>query len=175
MKAFYDLTSDDLVAFWQSHEARSPESRRQRKSLAWVMLAVVGLPAWILVSTPKPFLETARAIWILLVPVVLTPVLIPLLWWRRRRLLKRVLSEGCYGPCSMELNDEGIRECKPSGESMAYWSAVKDVFVSDSYLYVYTSGIDGFVVPRRAFQSESEFNAFLKQVLAKTNVEPKQE
>ncbi|MDB5335264.1 MAG: hypothetical protein JWN70_883 [Planctomycetaceae bacterium] len=177
MNVSYDLTPDDVIAFWRMQHAQSPELRKQRRSLYGVIAVFVALPLWILVSSPKPVLETAHAIRPLLAFPVIVAVALPFSWWRRRRYWRRLLSEeqnkGFLGLCTMVLDDQGIRVSKPSGEGIKYWPAVEQILVSDAYLFLFTSSFDGYVVPRRAFQSDTEFNAFLENILVKSHVESK--
>ena len=143
----------------------------------WVIAVGVGLPLWILLSSAKPILETAHAIRPLLAFPVIIAVILPFSWWKRRRHWRRLLSEGqnktFYGRYTMVLDDQGIRVCQPSGETIKYWPAVEQILVSDAYLFLFTSSLGGYVVPRRAFQSDTDFNAFLWNIAAKSHVASK--
>ena len=175
MNVSYDLTPYDVIAFWRMHQARSPETRRQRRTLMGVIAVGVGLPLWILLSSAKPVLETAHAIRPLLAFPAIIAVILPFSWWRRRRHWRRLLSEGqnknFYGRHTMVLDDQGIRVCHPSGETINYWPAVEQILVSDAYLFLFTSSLGGYVVPRRAFMADTEFNAFLQNIADQSHVE----
>ena len=177
MKVSYELTADDLVAFAQFHHAHSPTACKQRTGcLLIAFVAMLFLPALILLTSEKPLLQTACDIW----PLFLGPLLflifaIPYIKWRTANLSKRMLNEGhnagFYGDCSISLDDEGICETKTSGDTIRKWSAVERIVISPDHLFVYTSGVEAFVVPRRAFAAESDFNTFVQHVAEQSHVE----
>jgi hypothetical protein len=179
MNASYELTADDLAAFAQMHQARSPTARRQRMGcLALGFLALAALPLLILLTTEDPLLETARDIWpLLLGPILFILTVPPYIKWRMRHLSKRLLSEGrstgFYGNCTMSINEDGIRESKESGESTRRWSAVESLIITADHLFVYTSGVEAFVVPRRAFGSETAFDQFVQYIAEHSEATPR--
>jgi hypothetical protein len=72
MKASYELTADDLVAFTLFHNSTSPVVRRQRTGcLIGAVLLLLALPTLILTTSDKPIAETAKDIW----PLLAGPVL----------------------------------------------------------------------------------------------------
>ena len=177
MKASYKLTRDDLAAFIEYHERSSPATRRQKIGcLAVAFCALMVLPCGILLTTDKPALETAMDIWPLLVDPILFPILaIPYIRWRTRQMTNRLLSEGqnkeFYGECALEADDDALTETRPSGSTIRNWTSVERVVTTASHLFVYTSGIEAYVVPRRAFSTESEFNEFIDAIAKRSGVE----
>ena len=170
LNASYSLTADDLSVFIQFHQTQSPAVRKYRVGcLFGGLFATMLLPGLILLTTEKPMLKTARAIRPLLIGPVIFLVLMPLaklyVKWRTRALLKRMLSEGensgFYGDCTINLDEDGIRETKSTGETMRKWSSVEKIVVAPEYLFIYSSGIEAFVVPRRAFALDAEFSDFV--------------
>jgi hypothetical protein len=160
------------------HLAQSPAVRHQRIGcLGVVLIPILGFPLLILAGTDKPILATARIIWpLLLGPPLFIAVALAHIKWRTGRLSKRMLAEGrnsgFYGQCALSLDEHGIRESKENGESMRKWSAVEKVITTKAHLFVYTSGVEGFVIPRRAFGSESDFEQFVRFVAKQSNVAP---
>ena len=177
MKATYDLTPNDLVAFVQLHHALSPALRKQRLGcLHNGFLALLILPAFVLCMSGKPLLQTAIDIWpLLLGPVVYLPVVVLLWKWNTGSLHKRMLKEGrnkgFYGDCTLALETDGIHETKSNGKSIRNWAAVEQIVITSQHLFVYTSGTEAFVVPRRAFESDSDFSSFAQQIAERSRVE----
>lgn len=177
MKAAYELTRDDLAAFIEYHQRSSPAVRRQRTGcLAIAFCALMILPAGILLTTDKPLLETAVDIWpLLLGPTLFAIFAIPYIRWRTRQMSNRLLSEGqnkeFYGECELEAGQEALTETRPSGSTIRNWTSVERVVTTPSHLFVYTSGIEAYVVPRRAFQHETEFRAFVDVICERSGVE----
>ena len=121
----------DLMAFAQFYHAQSPTARRERSGcLLIAFVAMLLLPGLILLTSEKPFFQTARDIWpLLLGPLLFLISAIPHIKWRTRNLSKRMLSEGqnagfYYGDCSISLDANGLHESKASGDTVRKWSAV---------------------------------------------------
>lgn len=177
MKATYDLTRDDLAAFIEYHQRSSPAARRQKIGcLAVAFCALMILPVCILSTTDKPILETAAAIWPLwLGPILFALLAVPYIRWRTRQMSNRLLSEGqnreFYGQCELEAGADALTETRPSGSTIRNWTSVERIVATPSHLFVYTSGIEAYVVPRRAFSTESEFNAFVDVIAQRSGVE----
>ncbi len=177
MKATYELTRDDLAAFIDYHQRSSPAARRQKiGSLGVALCALMILPGGILLTTDKPVLETAVDIWpLLLGPILFAIFAIPYMRWRTRHMSNRLLSEGqnkeFYGRCELKVGADALTETRPSGSTIRNWTSVERVVATPSHLFVYTSGIEAYVVPRRAFSTESEFKAFVDKIAEHSGVE----
>ena len=177
MKASYELKRDDLAAFIEYHQRSSPAARQQRIGcLAVALGALMVLPGGILLTTDKPVLETALDIWpLLLGPVLFATLAIPYIRWRTRQMTTRLLSEGqnkeFYGQCELEAGPESLTETRPSGSTIRNWSSVERVAITPSHLFIYTSGIEAYVVPRRAFPDEATFSTFLGNIAERSGVD----
>ena len=177
MKVNYELTRDDLAKFIEYHQRSSPAARQQKIGcLIFAFSAMLILPGGILLTTNKPVAETAMDIWpLLLGPILFAIVAIPYIRWRTRQMSNRLLSEGqnkgFYGQCELEAGPDSLTEVGPSGSTIRNWSSVERVAVTPSHLFVYTSGIEAYVVPRRAFPEEAAFNAFVDTVAKRSGVD----
>ncbi len=176
MKADFELSPNDLIAFTTVHNLRSPTIRRQRYGcLIGALLLLSALPGLILLTTDKPVLETVKNIWpLLLGPVLFVLTVIPYTRWRLASITRRMLAEGqnsgCYGPCSLSIDPDGLRETKSTVESIRCWSAVEKVLVTDTHAFVYTSAIEAFLLPGRAFQAPGAFQQFIDELLERSGV-----
>jgi hypothetical protein len=65
----------------------------------------------------------------------------------------------------LSLDDNGLAESKDSGDTIRKWSSVERFVTTRHYLFVYTSGIEAFVIPTRAFQTPDECVEF-QQIIA---------
>jgi len=177
MKATYELTRADLAAFIEFHQRTSPAARRQKVGyLVVAFCALMILPAGILTTTDKSVLETAIDIWpLLLGPILFGIFAIPYIRWRTRQMSNRLLSEGqnkeFYVKCELEAGDDSLTETRPSGSTIRNWTSVERIVTTRSHLFVYTSSIEAYVVPRRAFSTESEFNTFVDAITERSGVE----
>ena len=91
MKADFEFIPDDLVAFTTVHNLRSPTIRKQRYGcLMGALVLLLALPGLILLTTDDPVLETAKAIWpLLLGPVLFALFIVPYSRWRIAATTKR--------------------------------------------------------------------------------------
>ena len=176
MKASYELTADDLVAFTLFHNSTSPVVRQQRTGcLIGAVLLLLALPTLLLTTSDKPIAETAKNIWPLLAgPALFVIFIFPYLKWRTASLSQRLLREGTnagfYGQCTLSLDDNGLTETKESGDSIRKWAAVERFVATQDHLFVYTSGIEAFVIPTRAFQTSQECLEFQRGISERSGV-----
>lgn len=177
MNVSYELTPDDLADYALFHNTNSPTIRRQRLGCAFMFLAIaLMLPAAILLETEDPVLETAVDIWPLLLGPLIGLLVFFACWrWSVRRTSRRMFQEGCkagqYGRTALSLQDDGIREKQDSGDTFRKWAAVEKIAVTPDYLFVYVSGVEAFIVPRRTFANEDDFDRFVHEIAERSNVE----
>lgn len=177
MKASYDLTREDLAAFIEFHQRASPAARKQKIGcLVFGFAAMMVLPIGILVTSDKPRLETAMNIWpLILGPILFAILAIPYIRFRTRQMSNRLLSEGqdngFYGACELHVGADELTETRPSGLTTRKWSSVERIVTTPKHLFVYTSGIEAYVVPRRAFSTETDFNALVDAIAKQSAVE----
>ncbi len=81
-------------------------------------------------------------------------VLSPVLGYARMR------RQGSLGPHFYWLCDQGVRAETPSGRTLVYWSAFRRVFATKYRLYLFLRSRGALIMPRRAFDSEENFEAF---------------
>lgn len=176
MQVTYRLTPNDLATLIQFHNTQSPVVRRQRMGCLFIFLAaILVLPVGILIGSDEPLLETASAIWpLLLGPVLFAAIIIPYSKWKLRRITKRMLKEGRNpgfdGECTTTLQADGIHERRPSGINMRTWESVERIVTTPEHLFIYTSAIEAFVIPRRAFASDLEFANFVLEVSSRSGI-----
>jgi hypothetical protein len=176
MKVTYQLTRDDLVALIAYHQQSSPAARKQAIGcVAVAFCAMMILPVGILLTRDKPVLETAMDIWPLwLGPILFGILAAPYMRWQARQMSSRMLSEGqnkgFYGQCELEVGTDALTEIRPSGSTVRNWSSVERLVTTPSHLFIYTGGIEAYVVPRRAFRGDSEFSEFVDAIAGRSGV-----
>jgi hypothetical protein len=176
MKVSYEFARDDLAAFIEYHQRTSPAARNQKLGCFIVALAgLLVLPVGIVATTDEPILETAMKIWpLFLGPFLFAILALPYIKWRTRQMSIRLLNEGAnrgfYGRCELNVDSEGVKETRPGGSTFRNWSSVERIAITRDYLFVYTSGIEAFVVPRRAFSTDTEFKNFTDAIAKHSGV-----
>jgi hypothetical protein len=173
MRIDYEITPEDFVALSTVHCSRSPALRRQGYGFLMVpILGLFALPGLILVTTDEPILETAKNIWpLMLGPVLFVLFIVPYMRWKvasvastTKRMLAEGQNAGLFGPRTLSIEPEGLRESKSTGDSMRIWSAVEKVLVTDTHAFIYLSAVEAYLLPRRAFKTSDAFQEFVDEV-----------
>lgn len=153
---------DDIHAFNLHYGRESKVVRRGRLrvrlAMTFFLAALLGALGW--------GAQAGMGFWLL-------GALILLAWYalfpRRLESMQRGFTERTYaagknagllGPHTVELTEEGVVERTPVRELKVKWEAVEKVASSDTHLFVWTSGFNALVVPRRAFADEDSLKAF---------------
>ena len=180
MRASYDLTVDDLAAFVMFHHAKSPAARRQTTGCLTAAVALMlAIPTILLIFNRSSFQQAIGEIWpLFLFPVAFLALTIPFVKWRTAQMSQQLLREGqntgFYGPHSLRLDEDGLHETKDAGETYRKWSAVERLIVTSTHLFIYTSGVEAFVVPLHAFSVDDSAEGFCQFISAQSGIEPQQ-
>lgn len=179
VQAEYDVTPDDLLAWSVCHHNQSPSSRKQSRLV--ILLAIplfLFLPGMVFLTSDKPFLETAQAIWPLLMGPVFFAVLYVLLLQWRRHSARQILAEGDPSKFLdrrvLALRPDGMHESTSSGSNHRLWTSVERILSTRDHAFVYTSGVEAFIIPRQSFTSTVTFEDFLQEIARRSEVEIKQ-
>ena len=166
----FDFTADDFVQFNLFHNRHSPEVRRWYL-FGWATIPIIMWTVFLLVPAilrrdPQTWWQIIVATkWIFALPLLFIAYY-P--WATRRRmasLLHKMLREGSnqslMGPQTVTIDDKGITSQSASSTNSVAWVGVNRIARSADCGYIYTSSVSAVVVPRRAFQSDGDFMAFL--------------
>ncbi|MBI1900970.1 MAG: YcxB family protein [Planctomycetia bacterium] len=64
------------------------------------------------------------------------------------------------GPRRMTVSAKGIREEATGGVTEREWYVFEEIAETPEYLFVYTSGWEAFIIPKRAFLKEQDLRQF---------------
>jgi hypothetical protein len=65
---------------------------------------------------------------------------------------------GVLGEHYMKIDQHGLIERTSVGESSSTWSGVERIARNNDYIFIYSSALGAYIVPRRAFASQTEFD-----------------
>jgi YcxB-like protein len=153
---------DDIHAFNLHYGRESAVVRsgrfKVRLAMTFFLAALLGALGW--------GAQAGMGFWLM-------GALILLAWYalfpRRLESMQRTFTERTYsagknagllGPHTVELTEEGVVERTPVRELKVKWEAVERVASSETHLFIWTSGFNALVVPRRAFADEDALKAF---------------
>lgn len=155
---------DDIIAFNLYHYEHSPTTRRQMYWMRYIWPVVIALLIIAIGSLAGlAFWSTGAGLAVILVWVIFFPKLL------RRELRSRMRSyllEGgnaaMIGKRTLSLDPDSIVETSDAGENKTRWSAVEKIVKHQDVIYIYISAVFAHAVPRRAFETDAEFNRFFE-------------
>jgi hypothetical protein len=171
MTAEYEITKEDVGAFNLYHSLHSPAARRQYLR-SWFVPAVIWLfvfsGIWYFADRERgrPF-QTFLDLFPLFSFVPLYLLYFP---WAYRRKLRNIVAgmvsegqnRGLFGRHRVTISPESVVESSEHSQSSTAWRAVERIVSADERAYIYTNALAAIIVPRRAFASPSEFDAFVR-------------
>lgn len=173
----YSLTADDFAEYNAYTSWHAPWQKKARikfiVNIAFISLIVI--PAGIIVSkyisNEKPHHYLRLGIMIL---VGLMVVLLFAYYQEPFRIKNKVRkfvgkdeNSSILGERELEINDKEIVYVNDAGRSYCKWDSITRNAVTKEYFYLYTSSIQGYIIPKRLFSSQKEIDEFDKYLTEK--------
>ena len=73
-----------------------------------------------------------------------------------------------FGPRTVSITDDGLREKAKKYDSLFNWSSVRSAESAGEYIFVMVDRNAGIIVPHRAFASDAERDQFLAEIRKRT-------
>jgi len=168
MEVEYDLTTDDLFAFQWRAAFHSPQARRRARNVYIIWLLALLIIAVIPAIGPGGF-TFSRVSWVFL--VVAFPTVSLLQWFLERWLMRRAILEllrrerhgtGLLGRHKVVITDAGVEGSTAVDETRTAWAGIDRVEQNDGYIFLYTSVVGAHVIPKRAFKTVQDAEAFYR-------------
>ena len=171
----YMFTLEDMLQKLPPKSAAAAPLRGGTRGIVWLTLATVV--AWLIYSVVLGSLEP-KATWHPAPETSVAPtwpwtfglvVLSVIVWWLYikgflKRYHTRLADAHALGPLPLKvtatLEQEGFRIETVSGTSLVYWRNMYAVAESDTYIFLVGSLMKMYPIPRRAFSSRAEAEAF---------------
>lgn len=151
-----ELTGQDLVAFNTHFMESSGLATHNRKTFR--LVAAIVTSAGIILTIGVGGRDLPGAIIVGALATLVVWVATPLLWrYTYRRCVERVASRqglGTTGPFTLTVDDQGVRELTEQGETAILWTAIRGVEETDNHLFVFFSGVQAFVIPKRVGEAQ---------------------
>jgi len=169
MEVEFELTEDDLVAFNHCLRAavrrRAREESRRNRAPGWVAVGI-GVAVACLVVVADSYWAILRDLGLVLLGAVLTIVWL-LTVARPSKVIRKVLQEGRnvrhLQRRKVTTTPEGIGIFRPEMTVHYTWSGIDWIEATPDHVFFFISTRDGIVVPRAAFATDAEFQAFVEQ------------
>jgi hypothetical protein len=154
-----DITQKDFRAFVR-HVAIGPDGGRSMYLALWGTVLGVGVTVGITLALTGVQLHLPS-----LMAGLFGGVFWLLIFSRIHARNTGPAADGCiYGPRTVSITAEGLRECSPKCESLFHWSSIRSVVSLGDHVFVMVDRNAGIIVPRRAFASDTERDQFLAEI-----------
>ncbi len=160
MHANYELQLDDL------HALMDLEKRRRKTSRLPLILAALLYAGVLIYAFAK--LPLNSAILLLLPALVFAVTLVRAI--RMTAPGRAMIKNHFCGTCQLKIEHDGVTEIRPTWELKRNWSAIDRLVKTNTHLFVYAAGLIAYVVPRRAFFDDADFDRFVKAIQDRSNV-----
>ena len=162
----YDLNVDDMVAFGVFHLCHSATERPGRRivTVLAALFAVAAAPfAYFAWARGDPFTLFINLLLVAACVVFRFGVYHPWLVRRYCRLTFRPdRIRAVLGPNRLRISSIDLSESSELLETNAKWAAVESIEWNENYVYIVVAFYHFFVVPRRAFNDDLQFQAFVE-------------
>lgn len=157
-------TLDDILAFNFYHFEHSPAARKRANIQRYggaILLALVLL-------LTSSFLEFTPLAWLIGIGFIIAWILLEPRFHRSElrkmagSFLREGTNKGVTGKRTFTLQAESVTETTDASESRTRWDCVEQIVKTDDYIFIYTSAVTAYVIPRRAFDTEAEYDTFFK-------------
>lgn len=165
MEIRYNLSEDDYLAFNLFHLRNSGMVIKALRLQQFVGPVIFLLVPVVFAGWGDGSFPALMSVFLLL--SVLWGWLYPKFFWksvlnRTKKALEEGNNEGVYGLHSMWITAEGIREVSTKGESRVDWSGIEHLKEDHVNLYLYTSAIGGYIVPKNQLTDAGTVKEYIK-------------
>ena len=104
------------------------------------------------------YFVTYSVLWLIAYPIYYR-------WVVKRNTLKIYSqndSKGVLGPHTIVIDAEGVTERSAVGESRTTWNGIERIDDDSQNIYLYTGPLVAHVIPKRAFRTREDADAFLQ-------------
>jgi hypothetical protein len=169
MEVEFELTEDDLLAFHRCLRAavhrRAREEQRRNPATKWVAVGI-GVAVGCLVVFADSYWAILRDLGLVLLGAVLTLVWLINLG-RPSKVIRKLMQEGRnvrhLQRRKVTTTPEGIGVVRPEMTVHYAWSGIDWIEATPDHAFFFISTRDAITVPRSAFATGEEFQAFVEQ------------
>jgi hypothetical protein len=178
MKIETEITLEDLLAFNRYHIENSRFVKRRRDFMKYL---ACGVSLYIILIALLDILggKIASAVTTI---VIFTPFLLLTIFFSKysqyitdiyvKGMYKEGKNKNLFGHREITISDDAIVEESDSGTHATKWQSVEKVIKTEKHIFVYASSVSAYVIPRRIFMNDTDYNELYDLILSKKNVIP---
>jgi hypothetical protein len=152
MEINYRLTEEDYLKFNMFHINNSESANKSLKTQRFATPFVYIIFAYIFANIADiPFLYAlipfliVGILWVIFYPKYFQSRILS----QTKKMIREGKNEGLLGEHTMTLNEDGIVDSNPNGETKVNWSGIIKLTEDDSNLYLYNSSVSAYIIPKR--------------------------
>ncbi|AXI00115.1 YcxB family protein [Sporosarcina sp. PTS2304] len=166
MEIEYELTEEDVIAFNLYHVKNSKVGKNSLQWQRFVSPMIFFMFAYFLSIFTD--MEKGPLFLVFGLTAILWVILYPKYFYfhitrQVRKMLKEGKNEGLIGQHIMKMNKTGITDQTQVGETKVQWSGIQRVIEDADYLYIYTSTISAYILPKRTIYSVDGLKAYVEK------------
>ncbi|SRR6266540_3273544 len=162
MNLTYALTLDDMLAFQNYCGKHIPQVKKGRFNLRVLPSFIVIAFVTMMTIENEHFIGTAA---FLIVVALLYMFFFPILY---RYLIihnfKKQQKDGIPESVSFTADEKGISVGSNKGKTELFWNAVRSIVTTDDLMLFFYTPVCAIILPKRAFENESQYSAFAQHV-----------
>ena len=166
----YEITMNDLLNFNLYHLGQSSILRRFRIVVQFLVPAILIVILMLTVLTDNfSIILTFVCVVVSIFCLFLYPSYYPKhLKKATRKVCKERINKTSICRHKLSLTPNGITEISVWRKKWEHWKVIEKVRSTDDYVFIYNSAVSAYLVPRRAFHDESQYEEFMR--ILKQNV-----
>jgi len=166
----YEITMDDLLNFNLYHLGQSSILRRFRIIVQFLVPAILILILMLTVLTDNfSIILTLVCVVVSVYCLFFYPSDYPKhLKKATRKVCRERINKTATCKHKLSLTPDGITEITVWRKGWVHWKVIEKVVSTDDYVFIYNSAVSAYLVPRRAFHDESQYEEFMQ--ILKQNV-----
>jgi len=169
----FELTADDIIDF-NMHHLGNLKSYLQTERRNKMIIALIMIVALIYFLTKKnvPYYHYLALLLIVLGALAYSGYSACMKRSIARKIRKEIAeheSQGFVGFRRIEIDKYRISEFGSNGDSSCLWTAVRAIEKNDKLIIVYISAISAYIIPKRVFKSDKEFDDYYDRIVETRN------
>lgn len=169
----FELTADDIIDFNMHHLGNLKIYMRteKRNKMIIAMTMIVAL-IYFLTKTNVPYYHYLALLLVVLGALAYAGYSACMQRSIARKIRKEITeheSRGFTGFRRIEIDKYRISESGNSGDSSCLWTAVRAIEKNDKLIIVYVSAVSAYIIPKRVFNSDKEFDDYYDHIVEMRN------
>jgi hypothetical protein len=161
----YELDVDDFVAFGIFHLYHSPAERPGRR-LVTAIFVILAVVCALTANVPWARGDRVGSVFFLSLAGLCAALPFTLFPWLTRRYARHVFrgdrNRAMLGARRLRISRVGLSDSSELLKTSAKWAAVERIETNAGYAYLYIGAAQAYVIPRRAFNDDAQFLAFVE-------------